>query len=69
MTSAVLNGNHAEAINFLSLGEVARLAHPSYDHFLPLLYCLGLAEDGNDVRTFCEGFQWPGVSMRSFVFA
>lgn len=67
MTTAILKGDHAPAVDFLSLGELASLAHPSYDHFLPLLYSLGLAGPGAGVRTFCEGFQWPGISMRGFV--
>jgi 4,5-DOPA dioxygenase extradiol len=69
MTKAVMDGDHARAVNFLSLGTLASQAHPSYDHFLPLLYTLGIAGSGGHVRTFCEGFQWPGISMRGFVFA
>jgi 4,5-DOPA dioxygenase extradiol len=69
IASAVMGGNHADAVNFLSFGNLAALAHPTYDHFLPLLYCLGLAGPGGSVRTFCEGFQWPGISLRSFVLA
>jgi 4,5-DOPA dioxygenase extradiol len=64
-----MSGDHAPAVNFLELGDLAAQAHPSYDHFLPLLYCLGLAGPGAGVRGFCEGFQWPGISMRSFVLA
>lgn len=69
MTSAVMSGNHRDAIDFLALGDLARLAHPTHDHFLPLLYCLGLSGADADARTFCEGFQWPGISMRGFVLA
>lgn len=69
ITKSVMDGDHAPAINFLALGELARQAHPSYDHFLPLLYSLGLATPGGSVRTFCEGFQWPGISMRGFVLS
>ncbi len=69
MASAVVSGRHSDAIDFLSLGPLAQLAHPSYDHFLPFLYALGLVEPGGPVQTFCEGFQWPGISMRSFVLA
>ena len=69
MASAIAAGRHEEAINFLSLGSLASLAHPSYDHFLPLLYTLGLVEPGGAIETFCEGFQWPGISMRSLVLA
>jgi 4,5-DOPA dioxygenase extradiol len=67
MASAIAAGRHEEAIDFLSLGSLASLAHPTYDHFLPLLYTLGLVEPGGPVETFCEGFQWPGISMRSLV--
>ncbi len=69
MASAVASGRHSDAIDFLSLGSLATLAHPSYDHFLPFLYSLGLVEPGGPVQTFCEGFQWPGISMRSYVLA
>jgi 4,5-DOPA dioxygenase extradiol len=69
MASAVASGRHSDAIDFLSLGSLAKLAHPSYDHFLPFLYSLGLVEPGGPVQTFCEGFQWPGISMRSYVLA
>ncbi len=69
MAAAVMSGDHAQAVNFLTLGELASLAHPTYDHFLPLLYSLGVAAPGGRVRSFCEGFQWPGISMRSFVLA
>lgn len=69
MASAVASGRHSDAIDFLSLGPLAQLAHPTYDHFLPFLYALGLVEPGAHVQTFCEGFQWPGISMRSFVLA
>jgi 4,5-DOPA dioxygenase extradiol len=69
MASAVASGRHSDAIDFLSLGSLATQAHPTYDHFLPFLYSLGLVEPGGPVETFCEGFQWPGISMRSFVLA
>jgi 4,5-DOPA dioxygenase extradiol len=67
MAAALASGRHADAIEFLSLGQLATLAHPTHDHFLPFLYALGLVEPGGPVQTFCEGFQWPGISMRSFV--
>jgi 4,5-DOPA dioxygenase extradiol len=69
MAAAIANGDHAQAVNFLQLGELASLAHPTYDHFLPLLYSLGVSAPGQVTQTFCEGFQWPGISMRSYVLA
>lgn len=69
MTTAIMKGDHAPVLDFQKLGSVAVNAHPTYDHFLPLLYSLGVAGADADVRTFCEGFQWPGISMRGFVLA
>lgn len=46
-------------------GEAARWAHPTWDHFLPLLYAAGAAEAGEAVQFFNEGFQAGSVSMRS----
>ena len=69
MASAVASGRHADAVDFLSLGSLAKQAHPTHDHFLPFLYALGLVEPGGPAQTFCEGFQWPGISMRSYVLA
>jgi 4,5-DOPA dioxygenase extradiol len=69
MATAVAKGDHMQPVNFLTLGALARQAHPSYDHFLPLLYSLAAAGPKARVRTFCEGFQWPGISMRGFVLS
>ena len=67
IADAVMNGNHRPAVDFLKMGSVASMAHPTYDHYLPLLYCLG-AHGGGDasVKSFCDGFQEPSISMRSF---
>ena len=69
INTAVMKGDHSPAVNFQSMGTLAQMAHPSYDHFLPLLYILGIANPGGSVRTFCEGFQWPGISMRGYIVA
>jgi len=62
---AIESGNHQAVIDFQKLGAMARNSHPSYDHFLPLLYCLGLKTADDSVSTFNDNFQWPAVSMRS----
>ena len=66
MWQNIRNGNHAAVTDFLKL-ETANMAHPTYDHFLPLLYSLGLQMPGDRVATFNDDFQWPAVSMRSLV--
>lgn len=66
---SIREGNHQAVIDFQRMGSVAAQAHPTYDHFLPLLYCLGLKSEKDDLRTFSDNFQWPAVSMRSIVIA
>lgn len=45
-----------------------RLAHPTPDHWLPLIYAYG-ASDNDDYAHFPnEGFDWGSISMRNVVF-
>lgn len=54
--------------NFLQLGNVARMAHPTHDHFLPLLYAAGAASGDEMPRFFNTGFQSASISMRSVLW-
>ena len=50
-------------------GEAARHAHPTIDHYLPLIYVVG-ASDARDRVTFpLEGFELGSLSMRSVLFS
>jgi 4,5-DOPA dioxygenase extradiol len=69
MWKNIQEGNHQAVVDFQKLGSVAAQAHPTYDHFLPLLYCLGLKTSDDSITAFNDNFQWPAVSMRSIVIA
>lgn len=59
-----------EALNdFQQLGAVAQMAHPSWEHYLPLLYVAGAVADAEVPRVFNEGFQGASISMRSVVWS
>lgn len=49
-------------------GGVGRLAHPSHEHYLPLLYAAGAAGEGAVPTFFNEGFQGASIGMRSVVW-
>jgi len=53
---------------FQSLDSVARLAHPSHDHLLPLLHAVGAVSPGEKASQFALGFQSGSISMRSVVW-
>jgi 4,5-DOPA dioxygenase extradiol len=42
------------------------MAHPTHDHLLPLLYVLGVQSAAESIHSFCDGFQYKSISMRSF---
>lgn len=46
-----------------------RLAHPTPDHFIPAMYCLGLVEETDSPAFFNEGIDFGTTSMRSFLFS
>lgn len=40
---------------------------PTLEHFLPLIYILGLKEDGENFSIFCDGIELGSISMMSVV--
>jgi len=59
-------GSYAELVNYRSLGTTAELAVPTNDHYLPMLYSLGLAEPGEELAFTYEEIQNASISMRCF---
>lgn len=69
MQSFIDSSNHQGVIDFQRLGSVSRIAHPSYDHLLPLLYILGLQGKDEVVNYFNESFDLGSISMRSLIIS
>ena len=61
-------GQLAALADFQKLGPVAQMAHPTWDHYLPLLHAAGAADDKEPVRFFNASFQAASISMRSVVW-
>jgi 4,5-DOPA dioxygenase extradiol len=51
----------------LSLARTLRLAHPTLEHYLPVLFPAGVADDKDEMSFFNIGIDMGSISMRSFV--
>ncbi|MGY6647595.1 4,5-DOPA-extradiol-dioxygenase [Wenyingzhuangia sp. IMCC45574] len=54
-------------LDFQKLGNLAQLAHPTYDHLLPLLYTLGAMDKDENLAYFNDEFDMGSISMRSLL--
>lgn len=68
VTDHVTRQNLAGLVDFQALGAVAQLAHPTYDHYLPLLYAAAAVQGAEEARFFNADFQMASISMRSMVW-
>ena len=67
MTSLLDEGNDQGVVDFQDLGNLAKTAHPTADHFLPLIYTFGLRDNLDRIEYFNDEFDLGSISMRSFV--
>jgi len=58
---------HEVIIHYDKLGNAARMAVPTHDHYLPLIYSIAQQEKNEEVSFFNEKTDMGSVSMRSFV--
>lgn len=63
----ILAGDHTAILHFDRLGAAARLAVPTSEHYLPLLYCLAQQEPGETVTFFAETVTLGAIGMRSLL--
>ena len=61
-------GDLAGLVDFQKLGPVAQLAHPTHEHYLPLLYAAGAVDPKESLRFFNNSYQSASISMRSAVW-
>lgn len=61
----MLSGDHEPLVDYETLGQDALLSAPTPDHYLPLLYILGLQREDDAVTFPVEGFDGGSISMLS----
>lgn len=61
-------GDHASLVSAPVATEVGRHAHPTPEHFMPLLVALGAGGNGSVGRSIHQSFSYGSISMACFAF-
>lgn len=62
--------NFTNIINYEKSHKLGKLAAPTPDHFVPVLYSLGMSDNKDDIRFFYEAAPTiPAFSERSFIIS
>ena len=61
----ILNNNHHQLINYNFIGAEMKLAVPTPEHYMPLLYILGLKKENEKVSFFTDKTTMGSISMTS----
>lgn len=57
-----------DVIRFATRAPAARLAHPTHEHFAPLLVALGAGSDAAGITFPIEGFEYGSLSRLAVRF-
>lgn len=66
--NSIVQNDIKPLINYSDLGLLANLAHPTNDHYLPLMYALALRDKTDNFRFFNDSIDLSSMSMRSVIF-
>ncbi len=61
----ISDGNHKALTSYQSLGQSAKLAIPTSEHYIPLIYILGLKEKNESIEFFNDKIVMGSLSMTS----
>jgi len=68
MAQLISQGDYRALTEPTKMGELFKLAHPTIEHYLPVLYTLGSGA-GQQASFFAEGFEGGSFSMRSILIS
>ena len=64
----IIEKNYGNILRYDELGDVAKLAVPTPDHFYPLLYTLGAVDGEDKVSTFNKSCELGSLTMTSYIW-
>ena len=62
----LLNRNHQDLLDCQNMSRATSLSIPTLDHYLPMIFAIGLQEKDDGLEFIYEGFQNRSISMRCF---
>lgn len=62
----LLENNHQDLLDCQNMTRATSLSIPTLDHYLPMIFAVGLQEKGDKLEFIHEGFQNRSISMRCF---
>ncbi len=62
----LVSRNNENLFNYQGLGKESLYSVPTQDHYLPMIYSIGLRKKDEPLKFIHEGFQYGSVSMRAF---
>ena len=64
----IIKKNHDNILKFDELGNIARLAVPTPDHFYPLLYVLGASDEDDKVSVYNKSCELGSLTMTTYLW-
>ncbi|WP_435354080.1 4,5-DOPA dioxygenase extradiol [Emticicia sp. SJ17W-69] len=64
--SKLNQGKFADLADFKTFGNIGSMAHPSIDHYLPMVYSVGLINPKEEIKYTYKGLEMGSLSMRCF---
>ncbi|HEY3387171.1 MAG TPA: 4,5-DOPA dioxygenase extradiol [Saprospiraceae bacterium] len=69
MKNLITKGDFNSLVNYKTLGKSVQLSVPTPEHYLPLLYTLGLKDDKDTISLFNDKTIMGSISMTSLMIA
>lgn len=64
----ILNKKHDNILKYNELGNIARMAVPTPDHFFPLLYTLGASEEDDKINIYNKSCELGSLTMTAYIW-
>ncbi len=66
---AVESSNVRDLVDYKDLGDGGRRAFQTEEHYLPLLYAMGAADEDDNVEVFSKSCEMGSMSMTSYIWS